>query len=195
VIFVAATLLTIYSLYPTAAARERHAAKVAERKAEKEKWDALMSPTYGKEMSAEEQWQHMWELQQLPRTPGTAGGMKSPTTPRTMAWRALDGEAAEKGFSGAGRTVPAGWVPAPSSYYEQEIQRVPNVPQQYATPPQQYSIPEQYPAPQQHSMPEQYEYPAPQQYNVPEQYPAPTQGLMGHEGLGETEGKGKGNAY
>lgn len=42
-------------------------------------------------MSPEEQWQHMWELQQLPRTPGTAGGLKSPMTPRTRAFNALDG--------------------------------------------------------------------------------------------------------
>jgi hypothetical protein len=42
-------------------------------------------------MTAEEQWQHMWELQQLPRTPGTATGTapwsKVPATPRTAAGR------------------------------------------------------------------------------------------------------------
>jgi hypothetical protein len=42
-------------------------------------------------MTAEEQWQHMWELQQLPRTPGTAGGMKSPMTPRTRTFGDLEG--------------------------------------------------------------------------------------------------------
>jgi hypothetical protein len=42
-------------------------------------------------MTAEQQWQHMWELQQLPRTPGTAGGMKSPMTPRTQAFNSLGG--------------------------------------------------------------------------------------------------------
>jgi hypothetical protein len=38
-------------------------------------------------MTAEEQWQHMWELQQLPRTPG----FKSPTTPRTQTFSDLEG--------------------------------------------------------------------------------------------------------
>jgi hypothetical protein len=44
-------------------------------------------------MTAEEQWQHMWELQQLPRTPGTATAMhfKSPATPRTRAFGDLEG--------------------------------------------------------------------------------------------------------
>jgi hypothetical protein len=42
-------------------------------------------------MTAEEQWQHMWELQQLPRTPGTAGGMRSPMTPRTRTFEDLEG--------------------------------------------------------------------------------------------------------
>lgn len=50
-----------------------------------------MSPS-DNEMTAEEQWQHMWELQQLPRTPGTAGGLKSPMTPRTRAFQSLGGE-------------------------------------------------------------------------------------------------------
>jgi len=48
-------------------------------------------------MTAEEQWQHMWELQQLPRTPGTANTMyfKTPgapaMTPRTRAFGDLEG--------------------------------------------------------------------------------------------------------
>jgi hypothetical protein len=44
-------------------------------------------------MTAEEQWQHMWELQQLPRTPGTATGpgWKTPMTPRTTAFTQLEG--------------------------------------------------------------------------------------------------------
>jgi hypothetical protein len=57
-------------------------------------------------MTAEEQWQHMWELQQLPRTPGTVGGMKSPMTPRTMAFNSLGGE--EAGHGGYYSNVPAG---------------------------------------------------------------------------------------
>lgn len=44
-------------------------------------------------MTPEQRWQHMWELQQLPRTPGTAGGMylKSPMTPRSRAFGDLEG--------------------------------------------------------------------------------------------------------
>jgi hypothetical protein len=81
-------ILTLYSLIPTPAARQTHAAKRAEKRAEKEKW--ANSPT-DNEMTAEEQWQHMWELQQLPRTPGTVGGMKSPMTPRTRTFNELEG--------------------------------------------------------------------------------------------------------
>ncbi|KAF2820072.1 hypothetical protein CC86DRAFT_125162 [Ophiobolus disseminans] len=89
-------ILTIYSLVPTAAAKQAHATKRAEKRAEKEKWAS--SPT-DNEMTAEEQWQHMWELQQLPRTPGTAGGMKSPMTPRTRTFEELQGGS---GFQGQG---------------------------------------------------------------------------------------------
>jgi|TARA_R110002003_G_scaffold122_1_gene11014 hypothetical protein len=42
-------------------------------------------------MTAEEQWQHMWELQQLPRTPGLGAGMKSAMTPRTQTFNDLEG--------------------------------------------------------------------------------------------------------
>ena len=37
----------------------------------------------------EEKWE--MEMNRLPRTPGTSGGMKSPMTPRTMAFKTLDG--------------------------------------------------------------------------------------------------------
>lgn len=86
-------IFTIWSLVPTSEARHAHKTRLAEKKAEKDKWAALeasKSP-YGGDMSPDEQWQHMWELQQLPRTPGTAGGLKSPMTPRTRAFNALDG--------------------------------------------------------------------------------------------------------
>ena len=59
-------------------------------------------------MTADEQWQHMWELQQLPRTPGTIGGMKSPMTPRTQAFNNLGGEEAAHGGGGYYSNVPAG---------------------------------------------------------------------------------------
>lgn len=99
--------LTIYSLVPTKAAREAHSARRAEKRAEKEKF-ASYSP-YDNEMTAEEQWQHMWELQQLPRTPGTAGGMKSPMTPRTRAFNDLGG--------GGGGGLNAAVMQPPQGYY------------------------------------------------------------------------------
>ncbi|KAF2867093.1 hypothetical protein BDV95DRAFT_551355 [Massariosphaeria phaeospora] len=88
-IYTLSLLLSAYSLYPTPTARTQHAAK----RAEKEKWAAATkaSPIDGdNEMSPEDQWQHMWELQQLPRTPGA---MRSPTaqTPRSQAFGALQG--------------------------------------------------------------------------------------------------------
>ncbi|CAN9423877.1 unnamed protein product [Alternaria alternata] len=86
----------------------------AEKKAEKEKW---ASSPYDNEMTAEEQWQHMWELQQLPRTPGTIGGMKSPMTPRTQAFNNLGGE--EAGHGGYYSNVPTGgnaWYGPPQTH-------------------------------------------------------------------------------
>ncbi|PVI00709.1 hypothetical protein DM02DRAFT_488454, partial [Periconia macrospinosa] len=96
VIYAAHILFALYSLYPTAAARQAHTQKLAERKAQKEKWAAANSP-YENDLTPEEQWQHMWELQQLPRTPGTSHGApagwgeKMPITPRTRAFGALEG--------------------------------------------------------------------------------------------------------
>lgn len=59
-------------------------------------------------MTAEQQWQHMWELQQLPRTPGTAGGMRGGSmTPRTTAFADLEG---------GGHRAKAGWG-APGGWY------------------------------------------------------------------------------
>lgn len=106
-------VLTVYSLIPTKEAREAHAIKQAEKKAEKEKW--ANSPT-DNEMTAEEQWQHMWELQQLPRTPGPIGGMRSPMTPRTQTFSQLEGgyysniPQAQGGYYG-GRTAAQGVSP------------------------------------------------------------------------------------
>lgn len=91
IIYAAHILFAAYSLYPTKEARIAHETKVAEKKAQKEKWN---SSPYENEMSAEEQWQHMWELQQLPRTPGTATapGWNAPMTPRSRAFGALEGQ-------------------------------------------------------------------------------------------------------
>lgn len=88
-------MVSLYSLYPTKMASEKHRARQAEKKAEKEKWAS--TPDGSNEMTAEEQWQHMWELQQLPRTPGTANPMylKGPMTPRTRAFGDLEGGQAD----------------------------------------------------------------------------------------------------
>lgn len=94
IIYLAHILLALWSLYPTEAARLAHAEKQAEKRAFKEKYQ---SSPIDSEMSPEQQWQHMWELQQLPRTPGTAttfGGQgwgRSPITPRTQAFGKLEG--------------------------------------------------------------------------------------------------------
>jgi hypothetical protein len=105
VIYIFFILLSAFSLYPSKQARVAHATRRADKQAEKEKY---ASSPYDNEMTAEEQWQHMWELQQLPRTPGTAG-FKHPMTPRTTAFQSLDGT------QSAG--VPAG------GYYSEEIER------------------------------------------------------------------------
>lgn len=78
-------------MYPTPAESAHHAARAAEKAAFKEKYAS--TPDGSNEMTAEQQWQHMWELQQLPRTPGTANAMflKSPATPRTRAFGDLEG--------------------------------------------------------------------------------------------------------
>lgn len=78
-------------MYPTPTERAAHTARQAEKAAFKEKY--ANTPDGSNEMTAEQQWQHMWELQQLPRTPGTANAMflKSPVTPRTRAFGDLEG--------------------------------------------------------------------------------------------------------
>jgi len=51
--------------------------------------DELLSPGSGKEPEEERQ----WEMVRIPETPGTTGGLKSPTTPRTRAFNDLEGSA------------------------------------------------------------------------------------------------------
>lgn len=94
VIYALFAILSGYSLIPTSAQKQAYAAKVAAKRAEKEEWASYSDEN---EMSPEEQWQHMWELQQLPRTPGTSGAMKSPMTPRTQAFNSLGGDEAAHG--------------------------------------------------------------------------------------------------
>ncbi|KAF2021643.1 hypothetical protein BU24DRAFT_24757 [Aaosphaeria arxii CBS 175.79] len=141
-------ILTIYSLVPTKEARAAHETKVAEKKAEKEKWAALEASMDHNDMTAEEQWQHMWELQQLPRTPGTAGGFKHPMTPRTRAFSALDGGHEQAPMPADGfytRDAPksprmmqqqAEWYPPPNS--QQQESWHPPQPQQEISPVHQY---------------------------------------------------------
>jgi hypothetical protein len=95
--------LTIFSFFLTPAQRLEQSTKLAEKKADKEKWaTSSYSSPIDNEMTAEEQWQHMWELQQLPRTPGVAGAMRyGPMTPRTTAFADLEG--------GAHRAKSGGW--------------------------------------------------------------------------------------
>ncbi|ORY17416.1 hypothetical protein BCR34DRAFT_474872 [Clohesyomyces aquaticus] len=116
VIFAVHAIISILSLRPSAEARIAHAAKRAEKKAEKEKLEELERSPYDNEMTAEEQWQHMWELQQLPRTPGTA--TFAPMTPRTRAFGALEGN----GAGGGGRGVQwGGRETKPVSPVEEEV--------------------------------------------------------------------------
>ncbi|KAH6619953.1 hypothetical protein C7974DRAFT_363162 [Boeremia exigua] len=106
--------LSLYSLYPTPSAREAHRTRRAAKLAEQEKY--AFSPTADDdETTAEQQWQHMWELQQLPRTPGlppTHQAGRAPMTPRTRAFGDLEGGGAGGGGAGGGGYAGAhpSWV-------------------------------------------------------------------------------------
>ncbi|KAI4104211.1 MAG: hypothetical protein L6R37_003380 [Teloschistes peruensis] len=51
----------------------------------------------GKSGDVESPQQRPWEMMQVPATPGTAGGLMSPTTPRTTAFNTLSGKMGNKG--------------------------------------------------------------------------------------------------
>ena len=99
------------SLYPTTSARAAHADRVARRAADREKFAAAANAADDPAALTPEQRQHLWEMQQLPRSPG-AGGVPgagpaspvSPTTPRTHAFAALDGSVAEDARQRPART-------------------------------------------------------------------------------------------
>ncbi|MCJ1272380.1 hypothetical protein MMC21_000166 [Puttea exsequens] len=62
-------LLTIISLYPNKSFRNSRSSKISD-------GESAHQP---------------WEMMDAPRTPGTTGGLKSPTTPRTTAFNTLSG--------------------------------------------------------------------------------------------------------
>ena len=72
-LFATYLILTLYTLYPSKAFR-------AERRSK---------------MSDSESGHLPWEMLEAPKTPGTAGGLKSPTTPRTMAFNTLSSKGAQ----------------------------------------------------------------------------------------------------
>jgi hypothetical protein len=170
VIYAVFILLSVYSLIPTREAKHAYQTRVAEKRAEKEKW--ANSPS-DNEMTADEQWQHMWELQQLPRTPGTAGGMKSPMTPRTRAFQELGGGYQQQSYP------PVPTSPYANSHYE-------------VSPPQHH---QQSFATAQMTNPYQYQTAAtesPYQGNV--EYYGHQEAAQFHHG-NDTEWKTKGSAY
>ena len=99
-------ILSIWSLFPTKEQKTKRNSKLEDKRAEKMQW-SNHSPVEN-EMSVDQQWQHMWELEQLPRTPrtpGTVGGMRSPMTPRTVAFNNLSGAESGQGHG----TMSRGW--------------------------------------------------------------------------------------
>ncbi|MCJ1462179.1 hypothetical protein MMC07_000779 [Pseudocyphellaria aurata] len=68
-LFFAYFVVSLISLYPTAAHRASHSSRIPD-----------------SESLADSR---PWEMTEAPRTPGTTGGLKSPTTPRTMAFNTL----------------------------------------------------------------------------------------------------------
>ncbi|KAF9735344.1 hypothetical protein PMIN03_010666 [Paraphaeosphaeria minitans] len=136
-------ILSIWSLIPTPEARAARDSKIAERKAEKELY---ASSPYDQEMTAEDQWQHMWELQQLPRTPGATTGhapwAKVPATPRTTAFNQLQGaqipQAHQEHYAQPRSPMMA---PPQQQTYSSVQQQMYSPPQQTYSPPQQTYFP------------------------------------------------------
>ena len=69
-LFTTYLILTLYTLYPSKSFR-------AERRSTQSDQESRNQP---------------WEMLEAPRTPGTTGGLKSPTTPRTRAFNTLSGK-------------------------------------------------------------------------------------------------------
>lgn len=94
VLFTIYLILSLISLYPTASHRASLSSRLSD---------------------DEESEQKPWEMMDAPRTPGTAGGLKSPgipPTPRTMAFNTLTGigkgKKKEKGVLRLGNSDAAG---------------------------------------------------------------------------------------
>ncbi|KAL9132128.1 MAG: hypothetical protein Q9217_000062 [Psora testacea] len=66
-LFATYLILTLYSLYPSKSFREERRSKLCDSESGHEPWEML----------------------EAPKTPGTTGGLKSPTTPRTKAFNIL----------------------------------------------------------------------------------------------------------
>lgn len=80
--------LAIYSLIPARTQRHARTTSLESSSMEPDNRDPKdMSP-----QSLMSYRQKEWEMGTLPRTPGTAGGMKSPMTPRTVAFNTLGGD-------------------------------------------------------------------------------------------------------
>ncbi|KAL8823941.1 MAG: hypothetical protein Q9191_005425 [Dirinaria sp. TL-2023a] len=77
-LFTAYLLLSLFSLYPTRSFRASRSSKIDE---------------------ADEEAARPWEMGQVPPPPTISGGLKSPTTPRTMAFQTLSGDR----FKGKGK--------------------------------------------------------------------------------------------
>lgn len=80
-LFLIYTLLSIFSLIPTRAHRSSTHSKL---------------PSTDLESTHSSPQQQPWEMSEVPRTPGTTGGIRSPTTPRTMAFNTLSGKGKAK---------------------------------------------------------------------------------------------------
>ncbi|MCJ1271352.1 hypothetical protein MMC22_011252 [Lobaria immixta] len=78
-LFLSYFILSLISLYPTAEHRASHSSRIPDT-------ESLSNS-------------RPWEMTETPHTPGTAGGLKSPTTPRTTAFNILskNGKAPKKG--------------------------------------------------------------------------------------------------
>ncbi|KAL8740295.1 MAG: hypothetical protein Q9190_006984 [Brigantiaea leucoxantha] len=96
-LFLAYLILSLYSLYPSKEFRAARSSKLADAEGG--------------------EYQRPWEMTQVPQTPGTTGGMKSPTTPRTTAFNTLSGKGKAKGKGKAPAASNNGNGPLPLRHH------------------------------------------------------------------------------